>query len=84
MSRQSVEAEGSADELFEYRKFVRIALAGGGSIEGEILFSAPDGGARLVDYLNRHERFLRLWDGDRLYLVNKKSMLRIVEDGPEN
>jgi hypothetical protein len=84
MSRQSVEAEGSADELFEYRKLVRIALAAGGSLEGEILFSAPDGGARLVDYLNRHERFLRLWDGDRLYLVNKESMLRIVEDGPEN
>lgn len=83
MSRVSVEADGSADELFEYRKFVRIALSGGGSLEGEILFSAPDGGGRLVDYLNRHERFLRLWDGDRLYLVNKESMLRIVEDGPE-
>lgn len=83
MSRRSVDAEESADELFEHRRFVRLALAGGGSLEGEVLYSAPDGAARLVDYLNRRERFLQLWDGDRLFLVNKESVLRIVEKGHE-
>ena len=81
MSRVSPDAEGSGDELYEHRKLVRMALADGGALEGEILYSAPDGEARLVDYLNRPDRFLRLWDGDRLFLVNKESVLRIVENG---
>jgi hypothetical protein len=83
MSRPLLGGEGSADELFEYRKFVSVALEGGGSLEGEILYSAPDGGTRLVDFLNRPERFLKVWDGDRLYLVNKESVLRVVENGEE-
>jgi hypothetical protein len=83
MSRQSMEAEGGADELFEHRKCVRVALAGGGSLEGEVLYSAPEGESRLVDYLNRPERFIRLWDGDRVFLVNKQSVVRIGENGHE-
>jgi len=83
LSRQSIEAEQSAEELFEHRKVVRVALVGGGSLDGEILYSAPAAEARLVDYLNRHERFLQLWDGDRLYLVNKESVARIAENGHE-
>jgi hypothetical protein len=81
ISRPSADAESPGDELYEHRKFVRLALAGGGTLEGEVLYSAPDGEARLVDYLNRPDRFLRLWDGDRLFLVNKESVLRIVENG---
>jgi hypothetical protein len=83
LSRSSLERGGSTEELYEYRKFVSVALVGGGSLEGEILYSAPDGGTRLVDFLNRRERFLHLWDGDRLYLVNKESVLRVVENGEE-
>lgn len=81
MSRLSDDAAGSGEELYEHRKVVRVALAGGGGLEGEILYSAPDGEARLVDYLNRPDRFLRLWDGDRFLLVNKESVVRIVENG---
>jgi hypothetical protein len=80
LARPSVDAESSADELFEHRRRVRVSLKGGGSLEGEVLYSAPDGGTRLVDYLNRRERFLRLWDGDRIFLVNKESVLRVVEE----
>lgn len=83
MSRRSVDAEQSADELFEHRRFVQLSLTGSGPLQGEILYSAPEGEARLVDYLNRRERFLQLWDGDRLFLVNKESVLRIVENGHE-
>jgi hypothetical protein len=81
MSRLSDDAAGAGDELYEHRKFVRVALADGGALEGEILYSAPDDEARLVDYLNRPDRFLRLWDGDRFFLVNKESVVRIVENG---
>lgn len=81
IARPSADAEGSGDQLYEHRKFVRMAFSGGGALEGEVLYSAPDGEARLVDYLNRPEQFLRLWDGDRLFLVNKHWVLRIVENG---
>ena len=81
MSGLSADAAGAGDELYEHRKLVKVTLAGGGALAGEILYSAPDGESRLVDYLNRTERFLRVWDGDRFLLVNKDSVLRIVENG---
>lgn len=79
MPRSSAEAEGGGSELYDRRKFVRVSLAGGGSLEGEILYSAPEESARVVDVLNRRERFLRLWSGDRVFLVSKDSVLRVVE-----
>ncbi|MEO8349236.1 MAG: hypothetical protein ABI610_10015, partial [Acidobacteriota bacterium] len=48
-------------------------------LEGEILYSAPEGSARVVDVMNRRERFFRVWSGDRVFLVNKDSVLRLVE-----
>ena len=84
MSRDSVEAEGAAEELFEHRKVVRLTLAGGVSLEGEILYSAPDGEARLVDYLNRPERFVRVWNGERVYIVRKETVVLAVENGSED
>jgi hypothetical protein len=83
MSRDSVEAEGGAEELFEHRKVVRLTITGGTSLEGEILYSAPDGEARLVDYLNRPERFVRVWNGERVYLVRKESVVLMVEKGED-
>jgi hypothetical protein len=83
MARDSAEALGCADELFEHHTFVQVSLEGGATLDGEILYSAPDDESRLVDHLNRPERFFRLWNGDRLYLVRKQSVLRVVEDrGP--
>lgn len=78
MSRLSADAEGG-DELYDYRKALRVELAGGRALEGEILYSAPEGAARLVDFLNRGERFFRLWSGERVFLVNKDFVSRIVE-----
>jgi hypothetical protein len=83
ISRPTVDVEGSADELFEHRRDVHVSLAGGESLRGEVLYSAPDGESRLVDYLNRRDRFFRLWNGDRVFLVNKESVVRIVENGHE-
>jgi hypothetical protein len=83
MSRQAMDEEAAPDELFEHRRRVRVSLAGGGSLEGEVLYSGPDGETRLVDYLNRRERIFRLWNGDRIFLVNKDSVVRIDENGHE-
>jgi hypothetical protein len=81
MSGDSIDSEGSSDELFEHRRSVRVSLVGGASLEGEVLYSAPDGGSRLVDHLNRKERFFRLWNGERVFLVNRGSVLRVVDKG---
>jgi hypothetical protein len=81
ISGSSVDAEGTGDELFEHRRSVRVALAGGGWLEGEVLYSAPDAGPRLVDHLNRNERYFRLWKAEQVFFVNKKCVLRVVENG---
>jgi hypothetical protein len=80
ISGSSVDAEGSGDELFEHRRSVRVALAGGDWLEGEVLYSAPDAGPRLVDHLNRNEPYFRLWKAEQVFLVNKKWVLRVVEN----
>ena len=85
ISGPSVDVEGSGDELFEHRRSVRVQLAGGEWLEGEVLYSAPDLGGRLVDHLNRHEPYFRLWKAEQVFLVNKLWVLRVLENarGPE-
>jgi hypothetical protein len=67
------------DELFEFRRPVRVDLLGGQAVSGELLYSAPAESTRLVDYVNEPGRFLRLWTNDFLYLINKAFVLRVVE-----
>lgn len=80
MARVTADAEDSGGELYDHEKLVRVALLGGEALEGEILYAAPEGAARVVDFLNRRERFFRLWSGDRVLLVNKDFVLRVVEE----
>jgi hypothetical protein len=75
--------QDSAEELFEFRRPVRVELLGTSPLDGDLLYSAPRESTRIMDYLNRPGRFLRLWARDRLYLINKTFVLRIVETGPE-
>jgi hypothetical protein len=67
------------EELFEFRHPVRVELLGADPLEGELLYSAREESTRIVDYLNETGRFLRLWAKDRLYLINKTFVLRVVE-----
>jgi hypothetical protein len=73
------QAASGEDELFEFRRPVRVDLIGGEPLEGELLYSAPEQSTRLVDYLNEPGRFLRLWARETLYLINKAFVLRVVE-----
>jgi hypothetical protein len=77
------EAESAAEELFEFRRPVRVDLIGAHSLTGEVLYSAPAENTRLVDYVNEPGRFLRLWTKDSLYLINKAFVLRMVEAPPD-
>ncbi len=72
---------GAPEELFDFRRPVRVELLGANALEGELLYTAPQESTRTMDYLNERGRFLRLW-ADRLYLINKTFVLRIVETGP--
>ena|SRR5215468_164022 len=69
------------DELFEERHDVRVELRGGGGLDGELLYSPPEGQGRVVDHLNGAGRFLRLWTADRLVLVNTQYIIRVIEKG---
>jgi hypothetical protein len=73
------QAATGEDELFEFRRPVRVDLIGGEPLAGEVLYSAPEQSTRLVDYLNEPGRFLRLWSKETLYLINKAFVLRVVE-----
>ena len=77
------EPESAAEELFEFRRPVRVDLLGGQSVSGELLYSAPAESTRVVDYLNEPGRFFRLWTKDFLYLINKAFALRVVETAAE-
>jgi hypothetical protein len=74
-------AAGAADDdaLFEFRHEVRVELAGGAALAGELLYSLPPEHARVTDYLNSPGRFFRLWTAERLYLINKYFVERVVE-----
>lgn len=67
------------EELFEFRRSVRVELLGTAALEGDLLYSAREESTRIVDHLNEAGRFLRLWTNDRLYLINKTFVLRIVQ-----
>jgi len=75
----SIDRDGSGDELYEHRRAIEVVFAGAAPLEGDLLYSAPEGAARVVDVMNRRARFFRLWSGDRVFLVNKDSVLRVVE-----
>lgn len=67
------------EELYDHRRPLEVELIGGGVLRGELLYSAPDNRARTVDYLNQPGRFLRVFRGGGLALVNKGWILRAVE-----
>lgn len=76
----SADTEDDEDEeLYEQRKDVRIDLVGGGTLSGELLYSAPAEHSRAVDLLNQPGRFFRLWEPERVVLVNKLFVVGVVE-----
>jgi len=82
-----VEEDGDGDidaenggTLYDVRRPVTVELQGGGALRGDLLYSPPPEQARVVDYLNRGGRFLRLWASDRVVLVNKERIISVRDD----
>jgi len=78
---QPAGADSDTDEieLFDQRFFVRAELNDGTALDGELLFSSPATGRRVVDHLNRGERFFFLFQSDRVVAINKASVTAVVE-----
>jgi hypothetical protein len=67
------------DELFDHRFSIHVELFGGEKLEGELLYSAPGARARPVDYLNQPGRFVRVFRGGGLALINKRWLICAIE-----
>ena len=61
--------EDQLNILTEYE--VEVRLVDGQQLEGLITYVMPEGRARLTDYFNQAQPFLRLVQGGRVALVNK-------------
>jgi hypothetical protein len=82
--RASGASEDEELELFELRRSVQVDLPGGKGLAGELLYSPQADGPRVLDYLNASGRYLHLWNEQRLFLINKAHVVRVLElDTPE-
>lgn len=70
--------EEEVDELFDNQHRVAVDI-GGARITGMLFDSSPADRTRLIDHLNRAQRFLRLWTSDEHYLVNTQHIVKVSE-----
>ncbi len=51
----------------------------GGRFEGEVLLDTPSNQRRLVDYVNQPGAFIALHKGEKVHLIQKRLMIRIIQ-----
>lgn len=66
-------------ELYDHRLRVRVQLAVGTQVEGDVYYTAPSAQSRLMDHLNGPERFVFVHGAGRLVLVNKRYIDFVTE-----
>ena len=79
VARIAAEAEPPDDSFTiptEYE--VEITLTAGTRLTGIVAFVEPESSARLVDFLNRPEPFLRLLEHDGVALVGRAHVARVA------
>lgn len=78
----SVHADANTSDAFDFvgspERQVEIECAGR-KFEGSIVIDNPAGQTRVLDHLNRPERFLTVRAGERHHLVRKGSITRVFE-----
>jgi hypothetical protein len=78
----SVQAEandvGLTEDVAVPRQAVEVECAGR-RLEGHFAIDMPAGHTRVLDYLNRSERFLTLRNGRRHYLLRKSGITRVFD-----
>ena len=65
--------------LYDSKHDVEVTLVDGSTLVGAILHSSPADRPRVMDYLNRAARFIRLWTPQAQYLINKTHVARVRE-----
>ena len=65
--------------LYDHRCPVAVTLHDGTPLRGTLLFSSPADRARLADFINLGPRFVRLWTGDELLLVQRSAIRTLCE-----
>ena len=58
---------------------VEIELSQGTTLRGIIQFELPPSRSRLLDYLNDSQPFVRLDEGEKVVLVNKRHIARVAK-----
>ena len=56
-----------------------VVECGARQLAGHLHIDMPEHHRRVLDYLNRPEAFLALHDGERLHLVQKQNITRVLE-----
>jgi hypothetical protein len=82
----TVAAETDAEDLAEEATgpLHRVAVeAEGARLEGIMVVTMPEGHSRVLDYLNRPQRFLTLREGERHHLIQKERITRVLEIAEE-
>jgi hypothetical protein len=77
----SISAAGPEEDTENGEVVVRSLTVECGALrlEGDLRIDMPEGHRRVLDTLNRPERFLTLSAGKRLHLVHKRHVTRVVE-----
>jgi hypothetical protein len=63
---------------------VAIALEGGFMLRGYVRYVLPEGQQRLQNYLRLPDRFLALYEGPRVHLVNKRRIVWVACSNADN
>ena len=58
---------------------VEVILEGGGVIRGTVEYDMPETRSRLIDFLNREDRYLAVRRAGQVHLVNKRHIARVNE-----
>lgn len=76
-----IAAPGADEDLAPAEDGVRSVAIECGTVrfEGTLRIDMPEGQRRVLDTLNRPERFLTLRAGNRLHLVHKRHITRVLE-----
>jgi hypothetical protein len=56
-----------------------VVECGARRLEGTVLIDMPTHNSRVLDYLNRPDPFLPLYDVDQIHLVQKHNITRVLE-----
>jgi hypothetical protein len=75
--------DGCHHEFLSAKRHVRLVLEHGEELEGTVGLDVQTRGPRLSDLLNEYRPYLALLVGDELFLVNRSTISRAYDLGPE-